>query len=131
MLGCLQVVLENPVEELHELLVTLLLGVLNIALERFGVLRGLIECAYQVVVLIFGLSRCVGHLVSFRRGIHQISCIPKTGFALKAALKGKSSRRRATRTSPKARATPRTPRWESPRRKDDTRREARVGPQSC
>lgn len=65
-LGRLQVVPQNPVEELHKILVALLLGVLDVALERFGVIRGLIEYGYQVVVLILRLSRCFGHLLSFR-----------------------------------------------------------------
>ena len=78
-LVCFQVVLENPVEEFHQLLFALPLSILNVALERFDVLRRLVEHGYQVVVLVFGLSRRVGHLVSLRWGIRQIHCIPKTG----------------------------------------------------
>src|SRR5215210_345548 len=78
-LVCFQVVFENPVEEFHQLLVALLLGILNVALERFDILRRLVKHGNQIVVLVLGLSGCFGHLVSLRWGIRQIRCIPKTG----------------------------------------------------
>jgi hypothetical protein len=53
-LGGPLVVLEDLVEEFYELLIALLLGVLNVALERFDVLRRLIECADQVIFLSLG-----------------------------------------------------------------------------
>ncbi len=55
-LVCFQVVIENPVEEFLQLLVALLLGILDVALERFDVLRRLVKHGDQVVVLVFGLS---------------------------------------------------------------------------
>jgi hypothetical protein len=37
------VVLEDPVEELHELLVALLLGVLDVGFQRLDVVRRMVE----------------------------------------------------------------------------------------
>src|SRR5918994_7268473 len=47
------VVLENPVEEFHQLLIALLLGVLDVALERFGILRRLVRNGVKFEVLSF------------------------------------------------------------------------------
>src|SRR5215212_8803504 len=55
-LGSLQVVLKHGVEEFHELLVTLRLGVLNVGLQGLYVVRGLVEHGDEVVVLVLGLS---------------------------------------------------------------------------
>src|SRR5918995_6028566 len=46
----LQVVLEDPAEELHQFLVALLLGVLDEGLQRLGVVRRLVEHRDKVVV---------------------------------------------------------------------------------
>src|SRR5215208_968028 len=60
-LGCLQVVLQHTAEELHQLLVTLSFGILDVGLKRLYVIRGLVEHGDEVVVLILRLPRCFGH----------------------------------------------------------------------
>src|SRR5215213_4516555 len=61
-LGRPEVVLQNAVEELHQFLVALLLGVLDVGLQGLRVIRGLVEHGDEVVVLVLGLPGQVGHL---------------------------------------------------------------------
>src|SRR5215212_1754477 len=77
-LGCAKVILEDAVEELHELLVALLLGILDEGLQRLGVIGGLVEHAYEVVVLVLGLPGCLCHLFSFRSGLLAIPRVPRS-----------------------------------------------------
>jgi hypothetical protein len=57
-------ILKDAFEEHDQFLVALLLGVLDADLERLDVLRGAVEHAGEVVVLILGVPRQVGHLFS-------------------------------------------------------------------
>src|SRR4028118_2356506 len=63
-LGGLKVVLEDAAEEVHQLLVALLLGVLYVGLQGLYVVGRMVEHGDEVVVLVFGLPGRFGHLPS-------------------------------------------------------------------
>ena len=63
-LGGLKVVLEDAVEEVHQFLVALLLSVLDVGLQGLDIVGRMVEHGDEVVVLIFGLPGCFGHLPS-------------------------------------------------------------------
>ena len=68
-LGGPEVVLQDAVEELHKLLLALRLGVLDICLQRLDVVRGVVEHADEVVILVLGLPGRFGHFVSPQLGL--------------------------------------------------------------
>ena len=63
-LGGRQVILEDPIKELHEFLVALRLGVLDVGPQRLDVVRGVVEHGDEVVVFVLGLPGRFGHLSS-------------------------------------------------------------------
>src|SRR4028118_1926960 len=63
-LGGLKVVLEDASEEVHQLLVALLLGVLYVGLQGLYVVGRMVEHGDEVVVLVLGLPGRFGHLPS-------------------------------------------------------------------
>src|ERR687893_2821509 len=65
-LGGLQVVLQDAPEEVHQLLIAILLGVLDVGLQRLHVVGGVVEHGDEVVVLVLWLPRRFGHLPSRR-----------------------------------------------------------------
>ena len=68
-LGGPEVVLQDALEEIHQLLIALRLGVLDVGLQGLDVVGGLLEHGDEVVVLVLGLPRVFGHLASFALGV--------------------------------------------------------------